>query len=105
VADGFAGGWPAPASLALPDGWEERVPVARSWVAGVMTVRPALTLAGPKDAPGAGRAWPSPRSWDMAARLLAAGAAAGADELVSSALVRGCVGAGAGAEFATWLAE
>jgi len=41
----------------------------------------------------------------MAARLLAAGQAAGADELVVSLLVRGAVGAGAGVEFLTWLEE
>jgi hypothetical protein len=41
----------------------------------------------------------------MAARLQAAGEAAGAGELATSLLIRGCVGAGAGVEFLTWLAE
>jgi hypothetical protein len=41
----------------------------------------------------------------MAARLLAACEAAQVDELVTSALVRGSVGPGAGVEFLTWLAE
>jgi hypothetical protein len=41
----------------------------------------------------------------MAARLLAASEAAGSDELVSSVLVRGAVGAGPGIELLSWLAE
>jgi hypothetical protein len=41
----------------------------------------------------------------MAARLQCAALAAGADELVVSLLVRGCVGPGAGVEFLTWLQE
>jgi hypothetical protein len=68
-------------------------------------VRPMLALSVPEDAAGAGRAWPSPRTWDMAARLLAAAESAGVDELVGPLLLRGCVGVGVGVEFATWLAE
>jgi hypothetical protein len=41
----------------------------------------------------------------MAARLLAAGDAAGADDETRSVLVRGSVGEGAGIEFLAWLAE
>ncbi len=71
-------------------------PVARSWVGGFIRVRPALALAVPEDAAGAGRAWPSPRTWDMAARLLAASEAAGSDDLVRSILVRRRRGPGPG---------
>jgi hypothetical protein len=81
------------------------VPIFRSWIAGFLTVRPMLALAVPEDASGAGRAWPSPRTWDMVARLGAAAAAAGVGELTTSLLVRGCVGPGPGVEFITWLAE
>jgi AAA domain (dynein-related subfamily) len=105
VADGFSAGWRTPEPPALGAGWERRIPVMRSWVAGFVTVRPMLTLAVPEDAAGAGRAWPSPRTWDMAARLQAAAEAAGSDELVASLLVRGCVGPGAGVEYLTWLSE
>jgi hypothetical protein len=105
VAAGFAAGWPTPAPRQPPAGWERRVAVTRSWVAGFLTVRPMLALAVPEEAAGAGRAWPSPRSWDMAARLQAAAQAGGCDELCESLLVRGCVGDGAGVEYLTWLAE
>jgi hypothetical protein len=64
-----------------------------------------LALAVPEDAAGAGRAWPSPRTWDMVARLQAAAAAGDVGELATSLLVRGCVGPGCGVEYLTWLAE
>jgi hypothetical protein len=105
MADGFAGGWATPSPPVLGPGWERRVTVVRSWIAGFVTVRPALALDVPEEPAGAGRAWPSPRSWDMVARLWAAAEAAGAAELTTSVLVRGCVGAGAGMEFLTWLVE
>jgi hypothetical protein len=105
VADGLASGWSTPAIPALASGWEQHVGVARSWVGGFLTVRPALAVDVPEDAAGAGRSWPSPRTWDMAARLLAASAGAGVDELVVSLLVRGAVGPGPGVELLSWLQE
>jgi MoxR-like ATPase len=105
VAAGFAGGWATPAPPVLAPDWERRVGVVRSWIAGFVTVRPALALDVPDEAAGAGRAWPSPRTWDMVARLWAAAEGARAGELVASLLVRGCVGPGAGMEFLTWLEE
>jgi hypothetical protein len=105
VADGFSGGWPVPRLPVLAPGWERRIPVVRSWIAGFVTVRPTLALAVPEDAAGAGRAWPSPRSWDMSARLVAAVEGAGGGEDEVSLLVRGSVGGGPGVEFLTWLAE
>lgn len=105
VADGFSAGWPTPRPPALPERWDRRVPVIRSWIAGFVTVRPMLALAVPEDAAGAGRAWPSPRTWDMLARLQAAAEAGGVGDLATSLLVRGCVGPGPGVEYLTWLAE
>jgi len=105
VADGLAGGWAAPVVPTLPQRWEAGLGLARGLVAAFLHVRPALACAPPADAASAGRGWPSPRTWDMAARLLAAGDAAGADEETRSALVRGSVGEGAGVEFLAWLAE
>ncbi|HKO32824.1 MAG TPA: AAA family ATPase, partial [Candidatus Limnocylindria bacterium] len=45
-----------------------------------------------------GSAWPSPRSWDMALRLVAFAVAAGTAREVLSMLVRGTVGDGPGLE-------
>lgn len=105
MADGFSGGWPPAALPAFPEGWEQRIGVTRAWIGSFIRVRPPLALAVPDAAAGAGRAWPSPRSWDMASRLLAAARAAELDDLVVSLLVRGCVGTAAGVEFLTWLDE
>jgi hypothetical protein len=105
VAAGFSGGWPTPQAPALPSDWESRIGVFRSWIAGFFTVRPMLALAVPEDAAGAGRAWPSPRTWDMVARLQTAADAGDVGELTTSILVRGCVGPGPGVEYLTWLAE
>ena len=101
LADGFSGGFQTPSPPELAPGWERRIAVVRSWIAGFVTVRPTLALAVPEEAAGAGRAWPSPRTWDMSARLYAAAEGSG----VESILVRGCVGQGAGVEFLTWLVE
>lgn len=105
VADGLGGGWGVPALVTLQEGWERQVAVARAWVAGFIRVRPDLALAVPDDAARAGRSWPSPRTWDMSARLLAAVRVARGGELAASVLVRGCVGPGPGVEFLTWLEE
>ena len=61
LADGLTSGWPTPPPPELPDGWEARVPVTYSWVAGFVRVRPELALAVPDETARAGRAWPSPR--------------------------------------------
>ena len=105
VAAGFSGGWPTPEPPSIPSDWERRIGVFRSWIAGFLTVRPMLALAVPEDAAGAGRAWPSPRTWDMVARLQTAADAGDVGELATSLLVRGCVGPGPGVEYLTWLAE
>jgi MoxR-like ATPase len=105
MADGFAGGWTTPAPPELAPDWRRRISVSRSWVAGFITARPNLAVDVPTDAAGAGRAWPSPRTWDMAARLLAAAEGTRASELARSLLVRGSVGEGPGVEFLSWLVE
>lgn len=105
VADGLASGFPAPVVPVLPDGWEDAVTDALGLVGAFLCVRPALVAAPPDDAARAGRAWPSPRTWEMTARLWAAATVAGVRPEVRAALVRGAVGDGAGAEFCAWATE
>jgi hypothetical protein len=104
VADGLAGGWAPPRIPELAGDWAAAEIMARGLVAAFLRVRPALACAPPADPATAGRGWPSPRTWEMTARLWAAADAAGAGGETRSALVRGCVGDGPGAEFLTWLA-
>ncbi|WP_043632129.1 AAA family ATPase [Nonomuraea candida] len=67
VAEGFTGGFPAPSVTAvdLRDGAVRR---ARALVGAFLRVRPELVLAVPD---GPARAWPSPRTWELAATALA----------------------------------
>lgn len=105
VADGLAGGFPAPVVPVLPDGWEADQHLALALVAAFLHARPALACAPPTDAATAGRGWPSPRTWEMAARLWAASGAAAVTGEARSVLVVGAVGDGAGAEFLAWMQE
>ena len=77
-------------------------PQARALVAGFVAARPHLLLAVPDDPVKASGAWPSPRSWDLAARLLGLALRAGAGREVELTLVAGAVGEGAAGEFFTW---
>ena len=79
--------------------------MSRGLVAAFLHVRPALACAPPSDAASAGRGWPSPRTWEMAARLMAAAGASGTSGDARSALIRGAVGEDAGVEFLAWLVE
>jgi MoxR-like ATPase len=105
VAEGFVSGWPAVQAPRLPADWTDSVALALGWVAGFLTVQPNVALTVPDDTATAGRAWPSPRTWEMTARLLAAARSCAADDTVVSLLVCGCVGPGTAAEFLTWLVE
>jgi hypothetical protein len=105
VADGLAGGFPAPVIPLLPDGWQAEELLARGLVAAFLHVRPALACAPPTEAAAAGRGWPSPRTWEMVARLNAAAGVAGASPDARAALVTGAVGEGAGVEFLAWMTE
>jgi hypothetical protein len=70
-----------------------------------VTGRPAHFHAVPADEQSAGRAFPTPRSWDMAARLLAAATVCEASEKVAALLAAGAVGPAAAAEFLAWREE
>ncbi|MGY9073102.1 MAG: AAA family ATPase [Acidimicrobiales bacterium] len=105
VAAGLVAGFPAPTAPELPAGWTDQIPLAAGVVAGFLGVRPSLVVAPPTDRAAAGRAWPSPRTWEMAIRLIAACQMADMSAGVRSALVRGVVGDGAGLELLTWMDE
>ena len=104
-SEGLAGGFAAPAVPRLSADWEQGVAATRGLVAAFTTVRPGLVLVPPSDRSAAGRAWPSPRSWDQVARLLAAARAAGAGDEATAALLTGSVGEGPGLEFLAWVTE
>jgi hypothetical protein len=101
----FPGYWGQPPELAfggkrLAEGaWAK----ARAMVASFIRARPLLLLQVPKEECERGRAWPSPRTWDFASRLLAFSGGRASEHLIP--LLEGCVGSGPALEFATWLRE
>ena len=104
-AERLATGFPAPPVHVLDPLWHADIARTRGLVAAFIAVRPALAVVPPNQRAAAGRAWPSPRSWDMAARLLCAARALALGDEVESVLVRGAVGDGAGVEFLAWVTE
>ena len=104
-AQGLAGGFDAPVVPILPEDWEGGIPYARGIVAAFISVRPGLAVDVPTDAARSGRGWPSPRTWDMCARLWAAAESVNASPEAITSLLTGAVGEGAGIELLMWQME
>lgn len=105
-SEGMVSGWPKTARQELPENWDEpiKIQLARTTIVSFIRHRPNLRNAFPKDEASAGKAWPSNRSWDMAARLLTAARSMGhkdTDDTVFE-LIAGCVGEGPAVEFKNW---
>jgi hypothetical protein len=104
-AQGIVAGWEPPVPPALPEGWEEHTAYTRGLISAFITVRPGLACELPEDAARAGKGWPSPRTWEMAARLWAAAEMADASVEATTALITGSVGEGPGIELLMWEME
>src|SRR5947209_2816630 len=104
-AQGLVNGFETPPVPTLPPDWVDDIPYTRGLVAAFLGVRPGLACDLPTDAARAGRGWPSPRTWDMAARLWAAAGAAGASTEAETALLTGAIGEGPGIELLMWQLE
>ncbi len=102
VAEGFASGFQTPEFDLKDNAGPAAVAGARALVGAFLRVRPELVLAVPDSPDRAGRGWPSPRSWEMAARALAACEHVRAGEAVLADLVLGAVGEAAGFELLSW---
>ncbi|MET7456036.1 AAA family ATPase [Streptomyces sp. NPDC005574] len=99
VVRGLGGTWPRATLPRLqPERLAEAVDFARRAVCGLLTARPALVHRLPSGETRRGGAWPSPRSWETALRLIAFATAADSSRDVLSLLVRGTVGDGPGLE-------
>jgi len=71
-------------------------------VGSFLTARSELAHRMPDRSSERGLAWPSPRSWEMGARLLGHAAAAGVRSGVRQRLLAGAVGASAAREYLAW---
>ena len=96
---GMLNGWsPGPLPTVKPfRGTEEER--WRSLVVSFIQHRPELLRKVPARSDQQGRAWPSPRTWDRAARVAAAAESADCSAKVLMLLLSGLVGEGAGMEF------
>jgi len=97
------GQWPELEVPSLTESYDVELAVARSLVAGFLRARGGLLSAVPKDAASRGRAFPTPRTWDYAARLVAACRVADTGPEVLRLLVDGVIGASSGHEFLAWV--
>jgi MoxR-like ATPase len=103
VTEGFTSGFSTPELKHKGEPSEAEIAKAKTLVAAFLRVRPALALVVPDGPEQAGRSWPSPRSWEMAAHAVAACVHTEVDDEVRAELVLGAVGEGAGFEFLSWL--
>jgi len=99
--EGFLSGWHLDVPT-LPADWEPDLLSARAKVADFIRFRPGLLNSVPQDEFAQSGPWPSGRTWDMLARLLAACEAAEASAEVRLLLVTGAVGKAAGIEYLNW---
>ena len=104
--EALTSGWPSPEIGINDPALEEDASIrVRAALAGFLRSRPTLLNAMPQDVSTTGHAWPSPRSWDMAAELWAFAEAAQASEDVILTLISGSVGPGAARELLVWRKE
>lgn len=103
VADGFSFGF---ADVDLPvvnhDKVDSMFAETKGAVGAFLMSRPDMKSVMPKSSTESGRAWPSPRSWEMGAKALAFARAAGESQSVQNILLAGAVGPAAAREFLTW---
>ncbi|MFF2409481.1 hypothetical protein [Streptomyces sp. NPDC058092] len=103
IADGFTHGFPVPELADKQPPTAAEIARSRTLIGFFLRIRPELLLVVPGTPELAGRAWPSPRTWEMAAVVLAACEGAGADEMVRAQLLFGTVGEAAAFELLSWL--
>lgn len=100
-ADGFIQGFPVNSALKIDTKDVDKVmPQFKALVAGfIHSTGKEFFNAVPKDEAKAGGAWPSPRTWEMAVKLMATRAVGGLDTDLDTLLLRGTVGEGAAAAY------
>ena len=103
VRDGLAGNWISySVNAPKPNKLKDALIAERAALAGFLTSRPDLTTVLPKSATEQGRAFPTPRSWEMVAILSGWITACDLEPSVRRIVVMGCVGPGAAAEYITY---
>lgn len=105
-ADGAINGWKVDYGIKiLPDDWQEYIPKAMSLISSYIRTRPTHLYGFPQNDSEAGKAWASPRTWEMAGILMAAADAVNAPEDVRIPMFAGVIGYSEAYEFTTWLKD
>ena len=106
VRDGFSIGWP---EITVPNpaatDVERETQQARLLVGAFLGARPDMVTVVPTATADAGRAFPTPRSWEMAATLYGFATAARVSGTARRMLVTGSIGQAAAAEFLAYVAD
>lgn len=106
VRDGFSIGWPEiPIPVIDPTVLARETAEGRLLVGAFLGARPDLVTVIPVATAEAGRAFPTPRSWEMAAHLYAYATAANISGTARRMLITGSVGQAAAAEFLAYIAD
>lgn len=100
---GMVSGWPEPEFPRLKPTWRTQIPYVRAKIASFIHARPELLHKLPKEESARSEPWPSERSWDMSATVMAA--ATDASENVRTMLLAGGVGSGPAIEYLTYEAH
>lgn len=106
-SDGIVNGFPIGKIPTLPEDWREEIPYWKSLVATFIRTRPELLapINTPETAKGlnTARAYPTPRTWEYAAILLAAANLSGLSDEIQTEVVQAAVGPGAGIEVLAYI--
>ncbi|WP_293024250.1 AAA family ATPase [Mycolicibacterium sp.] len=97
------GAWPTMPVYSEPDGYQRILADELVLVSGFLRVRESQLSVIPKNAEQRGRAFPTPRTWDYAARLSAFAQAVDAGADVRRLLIAGCIGGAVAHEYLTWV--
>ena len=98
------GQWPTMPVYPRPEDYDHYLAEENVLVAGFLQVRSSQLSAIPDNAAERGHAFPTPRTWDYAARLSAFARAVGASDEVRRLLITGCIGSGTAHEYLRWVA-
>ena len=104
VQEGFSIGWP---ETNIPnvnqDIVDSEVSKARMLVSSFLGARNELVTVMPTNSADSGREFPTPRSWEMAAKLYGYAKACNVSTVATRMLVKGCVGQGASVGFLSYI--
>ena len=100
VADGLLGNWPQITLPQVEAGKVEAETDKEAWkLSAFLLARPKLATSMPESTGQQGRAFPTPRSWEMVLKLVGLSNALDLSPDIRRLLVVGCVGQGAGSEY------